>query len=148
MEGRRSTWSLEGIWNNIVRRLSVLLASEPHVQLRVIGVPSSTAYMLTYDHLLNVALPPILPNENLVPLTSEYLLVQQYPQLLLHSNLYGPIYNRHLSHQINLIPYVLFSHQFGSLSRPKVRAFYGEGLGRPCGGTFRFRGFTGLATRP
>lgn len=73
MEGRRSTWSLEGIWNNIVRRLSVLLASEPHVQLRVIGVPSSTAYMLTYDHLLNVALPPILPNENLVPLTSGIL---------------------------------------------------------------------------
>ncbi|KAK0478449.1 mitochondrial carrier domain-containing protein [Armillaria novae-zelandiae] len=39
----------------------------------VIGVPSSTAYMLTYDHLLNVALPPILPNENLVPLTSGIL---------------------------------------------------------------------------
>ncbi|EEB87554.1 hypothetical protein MPER_15056, partial [Moniliophthora perniciosa FA553] len=27
----------------------------------VIGVPSSTSYMLTYDHLLNVTLPPLLP---------------------------------------------------------------------------------------
>ncbi|KAK0208304.1 mitochondrial carrier domain-containing protein [Desarmillaria ectypa] len=39
----------------------------------VIGVPSSTAYMLTYDHLLNVALPPIIPNENIVPLMSGIL---------------------------------------------------------------------------
>ncbi|KAF9270276.1 mitochondrial carrier [Marasmius fiardii PR-910] len=35
----------------------------------VIGVPSSTSYMLTYDHLLNVILPPLLPS-SLVPLTS------------------------------------------------------------------------------
>ncbi|KAJ7487668.1 mitochondrial carrier domain-containing protein [Mycena galericulata] len=27
----------------------------------VIGVPSATSYMLTYDHLLNVVLPPLLP---------------------------------------------------------------------------------------
>ncbi|KAI0669958.1 mitochondrial carrier [Trametes maxima] len=35
----------------------------------LIGVPSSTCYMLTYDHLLNVTLPPLLP-QSLVPLTS------------------------------------------------------------------------------
>ncbi|KAG7099277.1 hypothetical protein E1B28_001136 [Marasmius oreades] len=38
----------------------------------VIGVPSSTSYMLTYDHLLNVTLPPLLPS-SLVPLTSGML---------------------------------------------------------------------------
>ncbi|THV04884.1 mitochondrial carrier [Dendrothele bispora CBS 962.96] len=35
----------------------------------VIGVPSSTSYMLTYDHLLNVVLPPLLP-ASVVPLAS------------------------------------------------------------------------------
>ncbi|KAF8922483.1 mitochondrial carrier [Mucidula mucida] len=39
----------------------------------VIGVPSSTAYMLTYDHLLNVLLPPILPSDSLTPLTAGIL---------------------------------------------------------------------------
>ncbi|KAG6850501.1 hypothetical protein H0H93_012502 [Arthromyces matolae] len=34
----------------------------------LIGVPSSTSYILTYDHLLNVVLPPILPHESTVPL--------------------------------------------------------------------------------
>ncbi|KZT74681.1 mitochondrial carrier [Daedalea quercina L-15889] len=38
----------------------------------VIGVPSSTAYMLTYDHLLNVTLPPLLPAPA-VPLCSGML---------------------------------------------------------------------------
>ncbi|EMD41816.1 hypothetical protein CERSUDRAFT_42350 [Gelatoporia subvermispora B] len=38
----------------------------------VIGVPSSTCYMLTYDHLLNVTLPPLLP-PTLVPLTAGML---------------------------------------------------------------------------
>ncbi|GBE78269.1 mitochondrial carrier [Sparassis latifolia] len=38
----------------------------------VIGVPSSTCYMLTYDHLLNVVLPPLLP-PTLVPLASGIL---------------------------------------------------------------------------
>ncbi|KIY72805.1 mitochondrial carrier [Cylindrobasidium torrendii FP15055 ss-10] len=36
----------------------------------VIGVPSSTAYMLTYDHLLNKVLPAIVPYESLIPLTA------------------------------------------------------------------------------
>ncbi|KAF8898678.1 mitochondrial carrier domain-containing protein [Infundibulicybe gibba] len=39
----------------------------------VIGVPSATCYILTYDHLLNVALPPIIPSEPLVPLTAGIL---------------------------------------------------------------------------
>jgi len=38
----------------------------------LIGVPSSTCYMLTYDHLLNVALPPLLPAP-IVPLCSGML---------------------------------------------------------------------------
>lgn len=37
---------------------------------RVIGVPSATSYILAYDHLLNVTLPPILPYEPLIPLTA------------------------------------------------------------------------------
>lgn len=36
---------------------------------RVISVPASTCYMLTYDHLLNETLPPLLPAA-LVPLTA------------------------------------------------------------------------------
>ncbi|KAF9015190.1 mitochondrial carrier domain-containing protein [Cyathus striatus] len=39
----------------------------------VIGVPSSTAYILTYDHLLNNVLPSIMPSQNLVPLTAGVL---------------------------------------------------------------------------
>ncbi|KAH9849821.1 mitochondrial carrier domain-containing protein [Lenzites betulinus] len=38
----------------------------------LIGVPSSTCYMLTYDHLLNVVLPPVLP-QPLVPLSAGVL---------------------------------------------------------------------------
>ncbi|PCH33604.1 mitochondrial carrier [Wolfiporia cocos MD-104 SS10] len=38
----------------------------------LIGVPSSTCYMLTYDHLLNVVLPPLLPSA-VVPLFSGML---------------------------------------------------------------------------
>jgi solute carrier family 25 protein 39/40 len=36
----------------------------------VIGVPSSTSYILTYDHLLRVVLPPLIPYEPLVPLSA------------------------------------------------------------------------------
>lgn len=39
----------------------------------LIGVPSSTCYMLTYDHLLRVVLPPLLPSPTLVPLTAGVL---------------------------------------------------------------------------
>lgn len=37
---------------------------------RIIGVPSSTCYMLTYDHLLRVVLPPLIPYESMIPLTA------------------------------------------------------------------------------
>jgi len=37
---------------------------------RVIGVPSSTAYILTYDHLLNVVLPPLVQSPAFVPLVA------------------------------------------------------------------------------
>lgn len=40
---------------------------------RLIGVPASTCYMLTYDHLLRVVLPPLLPSQTLVPLTAGIL---------------------------------------------------------------------------
>jgi len=39
----------------------------------VIGVPSATSYMLTYDHLLRVVLPPLVPYESVVPLTAGIL---------------------------------------------------------------------------
>ncbi|KAG5654078.1 hypothetical protein H0H81_007492 [Sphagnurus paluster] len=39
----------------------------------VIGVPSSTSYILTYDHLLNKVLPPLIPNESVVPLAAGVL---------------------------------------------------------------------------
>lgn len=37
---------------------------------RVIGVPSSTCYMLTYDHLLRNVIPQLMPYPLLVPLTA------------------------------------------------------------------------------
>lgn len=37
------------------------------------GVPASTCYMLTYDHLLRNVLPSILPHESLVPMTAGIL---------------------------------------------------------------------------
>lgn len=40
---------------------------------RVIGVPSSTAYILTYDHLVNGVLPTILPPGPIVPLSAGIL---------------------------------------------------------------------------
>ena len=39
----------------------------------VIGVPSSTCYMLTYDYLLREALPPLFSNPTFVPLTAGIL---------------------------------------------------------------------------
>jgi solute carrier family 25 protein 39/40 len=47
----RHVWKAEGmrgLWKGVGTTL-------------VIGVPSSTSYMLTYDHLLKVVLPPLLP---------------------------------------------------------------------------------------
>ncbi|TCD71471.1 hypothetical protein EIP91_008851 [Steccherinum ochraceum] len=39
----------------------------------IIGVPSATCYMMTYDHLLRVVLPPLMPSQTLVPLTAGIL---------------------------------------------------------------------------
>ncbi|KAF7970605.1 hypothetical protein HWV62_23627 [Athelia sp. TMB] len=39
----------------------------------VMGVPASTCYMLTYDHLLRNVLPSIIPYESLVPMTAGIL---------------------------------------------------------------------------
>jgi solute carrier family 25 protein 39/40 len=44
-----------------------------NIHFRIIGVPSSTCYMLTYDHLLRVVLPPLVPYESLIPLTAGIL---------------------------------------------------------------------------
>ncbi|PFH54532.1 hypothetical protein AMATHDRAFT_134495 [Amanita thiersii Skay4041] len=48
---------LRGLWKGVGTSL-------------LIGVPSSTAYILTYDWLLHSILPPLIPSESLVPLTS------------------------------------------------------------------------------
>lgn len=54
--------------------LLVSLSGSPTDELhRVIGVPASTCYMLTYDHLLRETLPPILPFESMIPLTAGIL---------------------------------------------------------------------------
>ncbi|KAF7347778.1 hypothetical protein MVEN_01535300 [Mycena venus] len=58
----RHVWRAEGmrgLWKGVGTTL-------------VIGVPSSTSYMLTYDHLLNVVLPPLLPAA-VVPLSAGIL---------------------------------------------------------------------------
>ncbi|KAJ6610060.1 mitochondrial carrier domain-containing protein [Mycena sp. CBHHK59/15] len=58
----RHVWRAEGVrglWKGVGTTL-------------VIGVPSATSYMLTYDHLLNVVLPPLLPAA-VVPVTAGVL---------------------------------------------------------------------------
>lgn len=47
----------------------IVLESSRLICYRLISVPSSTCYMLTYDHLLNETLPPLLP-ASVVPLTA------------------------------------------------------------------------------
>jgi len=39
-------------------------------RFRFIGVPSSTSYILTYDHLLNKVLPPLISSPALIPLVA------------------------------------------------------------------------------
>ncbi|KIM48146.1 hypothetical protein M413DRAFT_439869 [Hebeloma cylindrosporum] len=56
----RHVWRAEGargLWKGVGTTL-------------VIGVPSSTAYILTYDHLLNNVLPPLIPSQTVVPLVA------------------------------------------------------------------------------
>ncbi|KAF9460838.1 mitochondrial carrier domain-containing protein [Collybia nuda] len=59
----RHVWRAEGsrgLWKGVGTSL-------------IIGVPSATSYILTYDHLLNVILPPLLPTQSLAPLTAGIL---------------------------------------------------------------------------
>jgi len=56
----RHVWRAEGargLWKGVGTSL-------------IIGVPSSTAYILTYDHLLNVVLPPFIRWDTIVPLVA------------------------------------------------------------------------------
>jgi len=60
MDAVRHVWRVEGLrglWKGAGTSL-------------VIGVPASTSYILTYDHLLRVVLPPLIPQEPLVPLVA------------------------------------------------------------------------------
>jgi len=66
---RRFTRSLEGIRDNFVSVYLSYYFCHPKTLYRVIGVPSSTAYMLTYDHLLNNTFPSIFP-ASIVPMVS------------------------------------------------------------------------------
>ncbi|KAF8973983.1 mitochondrial carrier domain-containing protein [Flammula alnicola] len=56
----RCVWRAEGargLWKGVGTTL-------------VVGVPSSTAYILTYDHLLKVVLPPLIHSETVIPLVA------------------------------------------------------------------------------
>lgn len=70
MAGRRYSRALERCGHLIVRDCSCSISVPSNLNpSRLISVPSSTCYMLTYDHLLNETLPPLLPPP-LVPLTA------------------------------------------------------------------------------
>lgn len=76
----RHVWRVEGsrgLWKGVGTSLYVLAQTFMtflfNFFFRIIGVPSATSYILTYDHLLNVVLPPLLPVESLVPLTAGIL---------------------------------------------------------------------------
>ena len=75
MESRRSPGSLERRRNFAVSNyvLSVLSHLLINYLYSVISVPSSTAYILAYDHLLNVVLPPFIRSETAVPLVAGVL---------------------------------------------------------------------------
>jgi hypothetical protein len=77
LEGRGCSRSLEGrrddavsypVFVSVSRRFS----STWH-RSSVIGVPSSTAYMLTYDYLLRQVLPVVIPSPSVVPLAAGVL---------------------------------------------------------------------------
>ena len=74
MEGRGRPRTLEGRRDDAVS-FSVYWVSPSHLNLRgimfsVIGVPSSTAYMLTYDYLLRQVMPVVIPFPSVVPLAA------------------------------------------------------------------------------
>ena len=72
----RHVWKAEGI-RGLWKGAGTTLCVSPLYNMfydvkicpsRVIAVPSSTAYMLTYDHFLNVLLPPVSPFPSFTPL--------------------------------------------------------------------------------
>ena len=69
-EGRGSQRALERCWDNIVGTYLCARILTPTWTYRLVGVPSSTMYMLTYDHLLRNVLPPLIPSPSLVPLVA------------------------------------------------------------------------------
>lgn len=80
LDAIRHVWraeGLRGLWKGAGTTVSVFFLSSicftADATQSVIGVPSSTCYMLTYDHLLNVLLPPLLPSQSIVPLTAGIL---------------------------------------------------------------------------
>lgn len=74
VESRRSPRSLERRRNFAVSYYVFNFSSHLLINyFSVIGVPSSTAYILAYDHLLNVVLPPFIRSETGVPLIAGVL---------------------------------------------------------------------------
>ena len=75
MESRRSPRSLERRRNFAVGHHVSNASSHFLINyfFSVISVPSSTAYILAYDHLLNVVLPPFIRSETAVPLVAGVL---------------------------------------------------------------------------
>lgn len=74
LESRRNTRSLERCRNFSVSYISRMFLNHLLIHyFSVIGVPSSTAYILTYDHLLNVVLPPFIRSDTFAPLAAGVL---------------------------------------------------------------------------
>lgn len=63
---------MERRWNNAVTSFVLHLYADliSFLPCSVISVPSSTAYILTYDHLLKNVLPPLIPLTALVPMVA------------------------------------------------------------------------------
>lgn len=82
MDAVRHVWRAEGInglWKGVGTSLFVLSRSllpryvSSDLIRRIIGVPSSTSYILTYDYLLNDILPPFISSKPLLPLVAGIL---------------------------------------------------------------------------
>jgi solute carrier family 25, member 39/40 len=67
-EGVRGLW--KGVGTSLLVTIFFLFSYLLIDYFSVIGVPSSTAYILAYDHLLNVVLPPFIRWETVVPLVA------------------------------------------------------------------------------
>ena len=63
---------MEGRWNITVSCITIFFNHHRHSPpiISLIGVPSSSSYILTYDWLVHSVLPPLIPSEPLVPLVA------------------------------------------------------------------------------